>query len=419
MMTSQQPKHGFVLPVDITPVSMDSESNHDGNTSMLAIHSNSNTHKIENATDMELEAVQPPILPIVPSLVQRRPRSGSEGLDYLAFLAEQERQKLDAPPPTTTATTTTNVVSSSSGCSITMSDTTESTNQCEQQVLHQPQCTSQHRHYETHSVVTPPTTIAPVPQTSSSSSSSSSSDTDDSEAMPPPQPRRPRSVSNPDHMMSMEYQPVADRSVLWNLLSVQKRESHFLLPPNLLRDELAKARTAVVRKAAAEISMTMTPYSFNRQNVYETFTSAGRSSFRESPTIPEHAVYLPSSDESHCDYNNYHRSYNENPQELDDDDYEERPESGDECDYDDEDEEEYQEGTADETNVPTEGHDGNIDTSISSMELLRRARSRLLEDLLSETNTLNGSNDKTITVLPHTLSKYKMVCFVSSFSSVV
>ena len=50
-----------------------------------------------------------------------------------------------------------------------------------------------------------------------------------------------------------------------------------------------------------------------------------------------------------------------------------------------------------------------MDTSISSIELLRRARSRLLEDLLSETNTLNGTNDKTIAVLPHTLTKYKMV----------
>jgi hypothetical protein len=253
--------------------------------------------------------------------------------------------------------------------------------------------------------VTPPTTVANFPQTSSSSSSSSSSDTEDLEAMPPPQPRRPRSISNPDYMMTMEYQPDTDRSVMLKLPIIKKHQQHFVLPPHLLRDELAKARNAVVRKAAAEISMA--PYSYHR---YETSTS-GRSSFCASPTIPEHAVYLQSTNDQ-FDYYKYGYAGNEEEGEYDDD--EERPESGDEYDDDDD----MHEDTPEDQDVA--GHDDEmdmpVDTSISSTDLLRRARSRLLEDLLSETNTLAGTNDKAITVLPHTLSKYKMVRQYLEFS---
>ena len=381
------PKHGFVLESSsVVGVGMNSKlpshgtSIFDTNTSILSFKPNSPT---ETTSKMELD-VQPPIVP----LLQRRPRSGSEGLDCLAFLAEQERHNLNVP------TITANFVPGSSTGSGTVRGVTR------QDPTHY---TSKHPLNDVYSVVTPPTSLDNIPHTSSSSSSSS--DTDDSEAMPPPQPRRPRSISNPDYMMNTEYQPIADHSVALTFPLGTKQERHFVLPPHLLRDELAKARHAVVRKAAAEISMT--PYRYYR---YDTATNE-RSSFRASPTIPEHAVYLQSNSDR-FDYYKFAAAGVE--EEYEDND--ERPESGDEYDDDEDDDDDHEEvdiadvlKDQDITGRSSANAEMPMDTSISSMELLRRARSRLLEDLLSETNALNGTNDKTITVLPHTLTKYKMV----------
>jgi hypothetical protein len=194
---------------------------------------------------------------------------------------------------------------------------------------------------------------------------------------------------------------------------VKQKQQHFVLPPHLLLKELANARNAVVRKAAADISKT--PYRYNR---YDGSTTIGSSSFRGSPTIPEHAVYLQSNNNDRCDYYNHNATGKEIEDEEQYDEGEGRPESGDEYDDDDgHDEIEITDSPDDQDTVDGDGSHIEIpmDASISSIELLRRARSRLLEDLLSETNILSGSNDKSITILPHTLSKYKMVRYVLFF----
>ena len=371
------PKHGFTIEEASLPKLIHTES-------ILASHCTTNMFDTNTSTsprmqnpiteassaNMEIEVDLP-----ISSVPQRRPRSGSEGLDYLAFLAEQERRSFDLLPPTTA--TEHFVPSGSSG--IGSSNSTGNIGSgdpmlTQQYISERPQSIAL---ASSDSVVTPPTTIVNHPQTSSSSSSSSS-DTDDSEAMPPPQPRRPRSISNPDYMMI-----------------VQSQQQHFVLPPNLLREELAKARSAVVRKAAAEI--TMSRYCYDRYGL----TTIGSSNFCGSSTIPEHAVYLQqSNNDDHYDYDNHDI---EEEEVYDDDEL--RPESGDE--YDDDDNDDIQ----DEVDIMDKDSNvsASMQTSISSIELLRRARSRLLEDLLSETNTLNGTHDRTITMLPHTLSKYKMV----------
>lgn len=382
------PKHGFTI--ESSPIHAESLSSQytttilDTNTSISPLNPNTDVQ-----THMEIEAQQSSVLPM--PLPQRRPRSGSEGLDYLAFLAEQERQSLELP----TAIGHPIPVGSSSNNSFVSGDP----------IVPPQQDTSEHPQSIPVAccVVTPPTTIVNNPPTSSSSSSSSSSsDTDDSEAMPPPQPRRPRSISNPDYMMSMQYQRGADRAVAWGIPTM-KSQQHFVLPPHLLREELAKARSAVVRKAAAEI--TMTPYCYNR---YGTSTNRG-SSFCGTSTIPEHAVYLQSNND-HYDYVNHTSDDIEEEEEYDDDEL--RPESGDEYDVDDDvhDEADIHDAFADQDVADSDNNKVvPMDASLSSMELLRRARSRLFEDLLSETNSINGTNDRSITILPHTLSKYKMV----------
>jgi hypothetical protein len=116
-------------------------------------------------------------------VVQRRPRSASETLEYLAALAGRERCAVEVSSLTTTTTASNSV----------------------------------------------------------SNSSSSSSD-DDSEAMPPPPPRgrqvRPRSISNPE---GMEKWSLANEVI--DPYSAADRR-HFVLPASILAEELRVARVA-------------------------------------------------------------------------------------------------------------------------------------------------------------------------------
>ena len=73
--------------------------------------------------------------------------------------------------------------------------------------------------------------------------------------------------------------------------------------------------------------------------------------------------------------------------------------------YEEEDEEEEYE---DDDNILEEEVNDNLET-ISSTELLRRARSRLLEDMSESNLNGGGSNEKGFVILPHALSKYQSV----------
>jgi hypothetical protein len=320
-------KHGFV----IAPIETSVIHSVPTTTATIEVYTEP-TRSIDDGISSGMEPIMP---------VQRRPRSGSEGLDYLAYLAEQERR----------------VVLTNDN--VTMMQSSEQ----QQQLLQQP-------------IVTPPTTVVPSnPQ--SATTTSSSSDSDDSEMMPPPQPRRPRSISNPDDMIQSIHQ------------------QHFVLPPHLLRKELLEARGAVVRKAAAEIF----------QN--SRYSHSDDDNYRSSPTIPEHSVYVQEYQANDYDY---YSSRNNHDDICEQDEH--HLESGDE--YDDDDDNDEVDVIIDEVHADT--NNGNNSTmqgeNISSIELLRRARSRLLEDILSESNTTNmnnNSDNKSIILLPHTLSKYKMV----------
>jgi CCT motif len=126
----------------------------------------------------------------------------------------------------------------------------------------------------------------------------------------------------------------------------RSEDGYFVLPPSLLLKELEEARLLA--------------------------------SERRSPThsIPEDAEYVEEEeDDIYVDEDQY-------------DDY----------DNDMEDEEEEEEEEVPKREIET----------ISSTELLRRARSRLLEDL-SESNLGNNNNDKGFVILPHALSKYQSV----------
>lgn len=187
----------------------------------------------------------------------------------------------------------------------------------------------------------------------------SSSDDDDSDAMPPPPPRfqqqqqqyaRPRSTSNPESM---------DR---WNAPSCRfgtqdssssrinnnNTRRHFVLPASILAVELQEARVAA---------------------------AAVRRGFLRHPppsTIPEEeAEYVEDED----DDDSSHSSQSQPRLEEEDE----------------------------------EGGEGGIncycEENISPGELLRQARSRLLEDLSESSVT----GEKGILTLPHALAKYKEV----------
>jgi hypothetical protein len=130
----------------------------------------------------------------------------------------------------------------------------------------------------------------------------------------------------------------------------RSEDGYFVLPPSLLQKELEEARLLA--------------------------------SARRSPThsIPEDAEYVEA-DEEEDDDDAYDC--------VDEDQYD---------DYDDDMEEEEVEEVAKH----------QVET-ISSAELLRRARSRLLEDLSESNLSSNGSGNKGFIILPHALSKYQSV----------
>jgi hypothetical protein len=234
----------------------------------------------------------------------RRPRSGSEGLDYLALLAEQERRAVVE-------------------------------------------------------VEDPMMLAVPTPALS---------DSDDSEIMPPPQPRRPRSTSNPEYMQEWSKNDDLNSEVTIPVVvctSAAVKQQHFVLPPSLLRKELAEARGAVNRKAAAAAAITA-----RSRGSFSTWRSS------PTPSIPEDSEYLEEDQQLQSDDDDYYV-----------DDF---------CEDDDD---------VDNNNNEEVGLEEGDRATISSTELLRRARARLLEDL----SECNLTGDKSVMILPHSLTKYSAV----------
>jgi len=131
---------------------------------------------------------------IVPS---RRPRSGSEGLDCLAALAERERESIH-----------------------------NKARMEEQQ--HSPASPSKNGMHNDDSH-------------GNTNNEPQDDDEEDHFTMPPPRPRRPRSVSNPEDMMT--YDPTASRSSTAASSNYSRR--CLVLPACILENELAEAAVAV------------------------------------------------------------------------------------------------------------------------------------------------------------------------------
>jgi hypothetical protein len=186
----------------------------------------------------------------------------------------------------------------------------------------------------------------------SSSSSSSSSDEDDSEAMPPPPPRSSSVAVVTGRRRSVSNPEGMEKWAPTNNMSTTRLK--WMLPASILEEEMAEASAAIKAQKAKRV-IASSSFSFPRRK------RGGK------PTTA-----------------------------LDEDDLTTLQEEEEEDDDDDEEEEEEEEDEA----------------NLSQDELLRRARSRLLEDL-SESN-LTG--EKGIMTLPHSLDKYKEVRFISRFS---
>jgi hypothetical protein len=184
----------------------------------------------------------------------------------------------------------------------------------------------------------------------SSSSSSSSSDEDDSEAMPPPPPRSSVDVAA---VTTGRRRSVSNPEGMekWAPTNMSTTRLRFVLPTSILEEEMAEA-SAAIKAQEEKRGIARSSFSFPRRK------RGGK------PTTA-----------------------------LDEDDLTTLQEEEEEDDEEEEEEEE------DEANL-------------SQDELLRRARSRLLEDL-SESN-LTG--EKGILTLPHSLDKYKEVRFLCSLS---
>eukprot|EP00522_Entomoneis_paludosa_P005146 CAMPEP_0172475620 /NCGR_PEP_ID=MMETSP1065-20121228/69964_1 /TAXON_ID=265537 /ORGANISM="Amphiprora paludosa, Strain CCMP125" /LENGTH=430 /DNA_ID=CAMNT_0013233831 /DNA_START=1078 /DNA_END=2370 /DNA_ORIENTATION=- len=174
--------------------------------------------------------------------------------------------------------------------------------------------------------------------------SPSSSEDEDSHDMPPPVPRRrPRSCSNPEGMEK------------WDSLNQDRStRRHFVLPASILEEELAEASAAIRRRKLQETAIPEEPEGFDEDG-------------SPSPDcVVDHPVVGKSKTKQ---------------KRLDGDEENQSAE-----------EEEEEEVVQDDSNLTPD-------------ELLKRARSRLLEDL-SE-GSING--DKGVLTLPHSLGKYKEV----------
>mmetsp|Transcript_25535 Transcript_25535/g.45006 ORF Transcript_25535/g.45006 Transcript_25535/m.45006 type:complete len:569 (+) Transcript_25535:514-2220(+) len=277
--------------------------------------------------------------------IPKRPRSDSAGLEALAFLATQQQ---DATATSTTSSSNNNTTTATVDSVLPLAPTIKNKDNSDDV----PEIKQ--------GLFKAPKVAFSKPLVASAVSSSD----DDSEAMPPPPPRnyknsntiagtisttRRRSVSNPEGMEKW-----APRDCYSSSSSSNNRRLRLVLPASILEEELAEASAAMKAKE-------------------ETTTGA------------------------HDDYvNHHHRGLfvaDEGAPQIVGSDGDGAPDSGYELheqehheDYDDDEEEEEEE---------------NLDHD----ELLRRARSRLLEDLSQG----NLSGEKGVLTLPHSLDKYKEV----------
>ena len=173
--------------------------------------------------------------------------------------------------------------------------------------------------------------------------SPSSSSDDDSDSMPPPPPRRRRSASNPEGMEK------------WDSLSRDRSSRrHFVLPASILEEELAEASAAIQHQKQLQRQRTNCIAEVPEENCRDDDSG-------DSSASPDSVFQLSS------------------------------PSIGD---------------TVHEAEQPDDIDEEEVNESdLSPDELLKRARSRLLEDL-SEGN-MNG--EKGVLTLPHSLGKYKEV----------
>jgi len=188
----------------------------------------------------------------------------------------------------------------------------------------------------------------------------------DFEAMPPPPPRRSRAFSNPEGMEKWDSYRQSDRC-------------HFVLPSTILEEEMASANIAC--EAHEEEMRRFESCSFRPTTKAGPPKKRGLTIFRLSTCEQEESkeeveenedlgtspttVISPSSAEE--DVNKSETSNLKSP-------------------------------------VTTDNTTGNDDDNLGPNELLRRARSRLLEDLATETTA-----EKNGLPLPHALDKYKSI----------
>ncbi|KAL7581266.1 hypothetical protein ACA910_006037 [Epithemia clementina (nom. ined.)] len=200
------------------------------------------------------------------------------------------------------------------------------------------------------------------------SASPTSSSDDDSDSMPPPPPRsRRRSASNPEGMEK------------WDSYNNRYKSSrrHFVLPESILEEELAEASAAIQQQKRLQQQQQQQQQLLLLQGTSNTISKISADFGRDddiSGTSPNSVAQLSTVLERAMTSKHKKQAAEE--------------------------EEEEGEPLGEET------EDDDVDESeLSPEELLKRARSRLLEDL-SEGN-MNG--EKGVLTLPHSLAKYKAV----------
>jgi len=182
----------------------------------------------------------------------------------------------------------------------------------------------------------------------------------DFDTMPPPPPRRSRSASNPEGMEK------------WDSYHYQNKRTHFVLPSTILEEELASANVACQVHEEEQAQQQQQSLCFVRQT-----TRAG-----------------PPKKRALTVFRLNHLKDDTNKQQQED--------SGSSPTTVIKEEEEV-------PSVPIveeeeESNNAIDEKDLEPDELLRRARSRLLEDLATETNV-----EKTVHPLPHALDKYKSI----------
>lgn len=203
---------------------------------------------------------------------------------------------------------------------------------------------------------------------------------DDSESMPPPPPRRGRirSASNPEGMEK------------WDSLSLSQSSQnrrHFVLPSSILEEELASANAATAASAA------------RRKNEDVAMSEASQSatgSGAKNQALPPKKRDWPSEQSEEPDISAEVLGTSPtsvmSPMTVVSSVATAAPQA-------------KEEDPATSSLTPgTEASTPQDEADMDPAELLRRARSRLLEDL-SEAGNMNG--EKGVLTLPHSLSKYK------------